>query len=119
VYEDEDNATTTKFEEAFTKLSEGLYGEDSFYRDTEESLLWEYLRRGDELSGIGGYGGVFLGLDDNGELREEVKPVPYGQRKLQYMRALPEGLLTVKETVGDPNDRRYGQPLDASNSPGG
>jgi uncharacterized protein len=111
VYEDEDNATTTKFEEAFTKLSEGLYGEDSFYRDTEESLLWEYLRRGDELSGIGGYGGVFLGLDDNGELREEVKPVPYGQRKLQYMRALPEGLLTVKETVGDPNDRRYGQPL--------
>lgn len=114
VYESEDNRTVTAFEKALRALSRGLYTEDSYYQDDDESLVWEYLRRGDELSGIGSYGGILLGFNDIGESGDLASEVRLGtatdKRELMFMRCFPEGMIRVDTTNTSPGSRRFGQP---------
>jgi hypothetical protein len=73
VYEDENSQNVTEFEEAWDNLSKQLAPEKSWYQDEEGSLVWEYLRRADEISGIGAFGVMLLGLDDGLDLRDPVE----------------------------------------------
>lgn len=73
VYEDESSKHVTDFEEAWDNLSSQLAPERSWYQDEEGSLVWEYLRRADEISGIGAFGIILLGLDDGADLRDPVE----------------------------------------------
>lgn len=72
VYEDEDGETATEFEQAWDALGRGLRGEKSKFRDEEGSAIYEYLKRADELSGIGSFGVVLLGFDDGLPLSQPV-----------------------------------------------
>lgn len=63
--EDADPTTTTAFEKAWDELPQNLDGEQSWFKDTEMSSIWEYLRIADELSGIGFFGILLLMVDDN------------------------------------------------------
>jgi hypothetical protein len=70
VYEDEDPDVVTTFEEAWDELGQGLRSDRSFYQDEAGSPVWEYLLRADELSGVGQYGAILLGLNDGLPLNE-------------------------------------------------
>ncbi len=79
VYDDEDPDKTTKFEEAWDALgktlSSGSMGSRSWHGQEQGSPVWEYLRRADELSGIGHFGIVLLGIDDGRNLQDPVDGV--------------------------------------------
>ena len=77
VYEDEDPDTATEFEERWDEVGKNLLGPNSKYQDEAGSPIWEYLSRADVLSGIGQYGVILLGLDDDngGDLRNPVAGV--------------------------------------------
>ncbi len=78
VYEDESSDISTPFEEAWDNLAQQLRGEQSYFKDDEGHPVWEYLRRADELSGIGHFGIILLGLDDGKDLREPVDGMEIG-----------------------------------------
>lgn len=64
IYEIEDPAIITPFERDWRMLGRQIKGEKSWYRDEEGSPVLAAFRDLDELSGIGRYGVMFLGLDD-------------------------------------------------------
>ena len=64
IYEDEDVNVTTAFEKAWNDLPSQLGGAVSYYRQEKGSPIWEITQRVDELSGIGQYGVLLLGIDD-------------------------------------------------------
>jgi hypothetical protein len=70
VFESKDTKDKTAFEEAWDKLGGDLGGEQSWYKDEEYSPIWEYLMRADVLCGIGQYGCIFLGIDDDRDLSQ-------------------------------------------------
>lgn len=72
VYESDDAETNTPFEEAWDKLGQTLRG-GSKYQDENGSIIWEYLKRGDELSRIGHFGVILLGINDGQMLEQPVK----------------------------------------------
>lgn len=82
IFEDEDSKNVTEFERAWDNLGRQLSPERSWYEDEEGSLVWEYLRRADEVSGIGAFGVMLLGLDDGADLRDPVE----GAVSDKYMR---------------------------------
>jgi hypothetical protein len=69
VYEDEDSDNVTDFEQAWDDLGKGLRGK-SWHNQEKGSSIWEYLARIDELSGIGTFGVILLGIDDGRLLNE-------------------------------------------------
>lgn len=68
VYEDENPEVVTPFEQAWADLSRTLRGQQSYFVGKEANPIWEYLRRADEISGVGRYGVLLLGLDDGLDL---------------------------------------------------
>ncbi len=84
VYEDEDEANVTAFEQAWDDLGKTLAanGGTSWHQDELGSPVWSYLRRADILSRIGQFGVLFMGFDDGQDLS---MPVPGSVE-------LPEGL---------------------------
>lgn len=72
VYETEDPAQYTPFEQAFDNLGRSLSVGTSYYADDEGSRVWEYLQRADSLSRIGQFGIILLGIDDGKNLQEPV-----------------------------------------------
>lgn len=114
VFETEDVEEETEFEKAWNELSQSM-ARRSWFNSKEKNPIWEYLHRVDVLSGIGHFGLLLLGIDDDGkDLREpiEIKENPsYAvQRKLIYLRALDESLVTVVRYEEDKQNPRYGQP---------
>lgn len=67
VFEDSEAETSTPFEIAWDDLGRSLR-EGSYFQDEEGSAIWEYLYRVDEMSGIGSYGILLLGLNDGQRL---------------------------------------------------
>lgn len=96
VYESEEADEVTDFEAAWDALGQDLTEEEeSWYQDEAGSLVWEYMRRADEMSGIGSYGVILMGFSDDGaDLSQPVKPAKYreGGRSLTYLRCFPEYL---------------------------
>ena len=111
VFEDENKETETAFEEAWMELGRELGGE-SWYEDDECNPVYEALERADQLSGIGHYGVLLLGLDDGKELYEPAEP-RRGQ-KLLFLRAFDETLAQITRYENDPNNSRFGYPVEYS-----
>lgn len=75
VYEDEDEETETGFEEDWADLPNQIRG-NSWYEDTSQTVIWEYLRRLDELARIGRFGVLLIGFSDGEALYQAVDGVP-------------------------------------------
>lgn len=86
--------------------------------DNPETNPWHFLHRVDELSGIGHYGLLMLGLSDGKALDRPVTGVgrdgkPDGSEKdldLLYLRAFSEDLVQVVDFEQDPTNPRFGRP---------
>ena len=109
VYESEEADEVTAFEQGWKDLGCNLRGK-SWYQDEEGSPIWEYLHRIDELSGIGRYGVLLLGLGDGRELYEPVETAE--GMKLLYLRAFDESLVSIVNHEKDRANPRYGQPIE-------
>lgn len=82
---------------------------------------FHYLERADEMSGIGRFGILLLGIDDGKALDQPVDGIDEkGQkvtrtsdksRNLLYLRVFPEYLVTVQEVEKDPNNPRFNEPI--------
>lgn len=116
VYDSEDGETNTPFEQAWDGLSAQLKTEKSYSNQESGSSVWEYLKRVDELSGVGRYGVLFLGLNDLKEGEQpskpaEFKPTDKPTKKVMFLRAFPEHLAKVTQYDQDLLSPRYGQPV--------
>jgi len=118
VYEDEDSDSVTEFEEAWDALCRGLRGR-SWYQGEEGNPVWEALRRADELSGVGHYGLLLLGLDDGKPLSEpagnlddqgELNGKLGKGRRLLFLREFDESLVAIIATESNQASPRYGLP---------
>jgi hypothetical protein len=77
-----------------------------------------FLKRIDQLSGIGNYGVLLLGVSDGKELNEPIdgieEDIPdeleQGKYKLLYLRAFSHGHVEISQTEWRTDNRRYGQP---------
>ena len=106
VFEDEDGERETEFEKAFDAL---LREEGSKYQEKEESPVWQYLTRLDVVSGIGSFGLLLLGFNDEKDsLADEVKKG--GDLKLLWLQTYDESLITVSAWDEDVSSERYLQP---------
>lgn len=118
VYEKEKATAETDFELAWKDLGDSLRGGSKF--KGEGSPIWEYLARADELSGIGHFGVILLGLDDGKDLREPAEGIDAAgrptaarpTRKLLFMRVFDESLVQISRFETDPSNPRYGQPVE-------
>lgn len=103
--EDNEDPEDTEFEKAWTKLA-------------DEKNLLHFLHRIDELSGIGRFGVMLLGLSDGEELSKPVdgiseKGVVTGRStplELMYLRVFDEAVVKIKSTEGDKTNPRFGKP---------
>lgn len=111
VFEDEDIETETEFEKAWKELPKSLAVQSmqSWFKQEEGSPIWEYLRRADELSGIGTFGVILIGLNDSLDLNEEA--VPHKGQEIIFIRTFAEGQVTVNRFDEDINSPRFGKPL--------
>jgi len=88
------------------------------WKDLERDIkAWSYLCKADELSGIGQFGVILLGMDDGGELDQPVEgidergeKVGEAQHQLFYLRVFGEDSVTVKDTEVDRSNPRFGHP---------
>lgn len=115
IIEDEESDERTPFEEAWDKVGRGLLSpiNESYFKDDQLNPIWEYLVRGDILSGIGHFGVLLLGLDDGLELQEPAEFTPGTEvtRKLTFIRAFDESLVDITAYDQDVNSPRFGQPV--------
>jgi hypothetical protein len=107
VRENED-PKATEFEEAWMELE-------------EEKQLWSNLMKADELSGIGKFGIVLLGLNDGKTLDKPVEGIDEkGEKvgnieyKLLYIRVFSEAEVSVKTIEKDVRNPRFGKPTSYS-----
>lgn len=104
VYEGEE-PSETEFESALKDLD-------------EQRLLWHFMGRADELSGVGRFGILLLGLDDGQPLNMPADGInERGERdgnpsaKLLYLRAFDESVVTIASSEQDRTNPRFGFPL--------
>jgi len=105
IFETEDQSETA-FEKAWTELQ-------------DKHNLYHFLHRIDELSGIGRFGILLLGLSDGKPLSEPVAELDSegnlkgtaGKLKLLYLRAFDESAVTIKTREIDIHSPRYGLPV--------
>jgi hypothetical protein len=125
VYEDESTENVTAFEEAWDGLGRMLQGEDSYYQDEAGSPVWEYLKRVDELSGIGQFGVLLFGFNDGRPLNSpaygvDVRDVP-GKGVIREGVFSPETVVQdgpVRASVPEGTDAQYYQGLYQAGLPG-
>jgi hypothetical protein len=108
VYEREDPGSLTQFERDWKDLGMSLNPEEGYYQDERGSLIWEALKRVDELCGIGRYGVLFLGIDDGKPLDQ---PVDRNRKnKLNYVTPLSEVHARILTSEMDMASKRFGHP---------
>lgn len=110
IFESEDQNVDTPFEKAFADLPKQLQ-DGSYYQPSEPSEgspVWDMLSKADILSGIGQYGGIFLGFDDGKDLNKPVKAKT--GRKLLFMQPLDANRMRVNKFNHDVTSPRYGAP---------
>lgn len=103
VFETEDESET-EFEQAFGRMK-------------NERQPWHYLARIDELSGIGRFGILLIGIDDGKGLNipvdgvnEKGEKTGTSEHKLIYLKAFDESVVKVKAREADIANPRYGLP---------
>jgi len=107
VRENED-PKATPFEEAWIELE-------------QERQVWSYLAKVDDISGIGRFGILLLGLNDGKKLSEPVAGInEQGEKegnqqwKLLYLRAFSEAEVSIKEIEKKSTNPRFGKPISYS-----
>lgn len=112
LFEDEDVEVETEFELRWKELDQQLRGK-SWFNQEEGSLVWNYLQRVNEESGIGSYGVLLLGVNDGKPLKEELE---FGKtkRKLLFLRVFDESLARITKFETDESSPRFGQPVEYS-----
>lgn len=105
---DSDAVDDTQFVKDWEQLANGR-----FTIDSEMLGIFHYLTRLDIRSGIGGYGGLFLGLNDSAASAadELVQGSARGLDALLYLTVFDEGQMTIDKTDEDTASPRYGLPL--------
>ena len=96
---------TTDFEQAFEDIN-------------DEHNLLHYMARVDELSGIGAYGLMLIGLNDAKELKEPVDGItddPTSKASKQdleitFIRVFDQSQVRISKFNADPKSRRFGYP---------
>lgn len=78
VFEDESSKKPTEFEDGWDELGSRVTntGTKSWHKDEKGSSLWSLILRADELSGIGSFGLILLGIDDGKLLQDPADGVP-------------------------------------------
>lgn len=111
VFETANSTAETPFEMAIRDLNKSLKGK-SWHNDEEGGLIWNYMERLDELSGIGSFGVMLAGIDDGLPLDEPYEPAPgpTAKRNLKYLRVFDESQVTITGWDNDPNSDRFGYP---------
>ena len=97
IQDDKDSENDTEFEKAWKKLE-------------KEKHLYSVMKRADVMAGIGQFGIIFLGLSDVADDAGQAQLV-IGKPTLEYARPFAQGSVTVKTTVSDTKDKRFGLPL--------
>lgn len=104
IYETEDS-NETEFEKEWNELQTKMN-------------LFHYLQRIDELSGIGRYGIILLGIDDGNELNIPIEGInEYGQKegnsqyKLLYVRVFDESVVEIVSREMNIQSPRYNLPV--------
>lgn len=105
-YETEDNRKTTYEREL-----------EQFVADHD---LWYWCQQLDEISGIGHFGIMVIGVDDGREMHEPIEGISdeedllpgyvWKQRKINYLMPYDESSVTIDEYNTDPSSKRYMQP---------
>ncbi len=107
LFEKEDEIITP-FEEKWAQLN-------------KECHAWSFLDRVDELSGIGSFGILFLGLADGGDpstpapgIGEDGRAIEgvTAENELLFLRAFDQTAVTITRYQTDFNNPRHGQPLE-------
>lgn len=77
VYEDEGTSVETPFEKKWKEIGRSLISSKSKFKGEQNkgNPIWEYLRRADIMSGIGRYGVLLIGTNDNKPLSAPVDGV--------------------------------------------
>ena len=121
IFENEDGDTLTAFEQARDDLSRNLRNESWYQSDSDEEgdPVWSMLQLVDELSGIGEYGVLLLGLEGDEDLSSPANGVDErGRRKgkpsnqLVYLRAYDQTKARIARYETDRSNPRYGLPVE-------
>lgn len=107
VFQSRDPTLTTAFERRLNRI---VY----------EHNLWGILAKLDEVTGIGSYGGMLIGIDDGLRLNQPIENVgkdglPLDKKKkkeveITYLRIVDESDIRIKEVERDTSSPRYGLP---------
>ncbi len=105
IYETEDMKKTTAFEVALEEMKNNLN-------------IFTHLQTADEISGVSEYGVVLLGFDDGNPLSTAVFSyrsngridTRFKNRKLLYLRAIPQRHAAIRTFETNPASPRYGLP---------
>ncbi len=89
----ENEKKPTKFETEWTDL-------------VKAKKVFHFLEKGDRLTGIGRYGVLFLGFNDNKSIEQPVEKAS----ELIYLNCYHEGDVEIKQFEKDPKNPRFNQP---------
>ena len=123
IFEVENAKSKTAFELAIDTVGNGLRGR-SWLKAENANPLFEYLRRADELSGIGQYGIILIGVNDGKPLNlpcdgvdvqgfmqtsKAKRPV---EKKLLFLQTFDQSSATITKVEMDPSNVRFGMPTE-------
>lgn len=103
VFEDHDEKTKTPFEMSWAMIGRQLLG--GWYKDEKGSPFWEICRRADEMSRIGSYGVILIGVNDGGALHEPVKDMIDLQGNIDFIRNSDGKRMTLNEITTNFNPK--------------
>lgn len=115
VFEVPDEDRTTPFEEAWANLPKQLYIEDSWCADERGSLIWQKIRQADIEAGVGEYGIIVIGINDNKDLSEPAELYtgtrnPSKLTELLFLQSFPQKYAKIAAVEKDRTSRRQGWP---------
>lgn len=112
VYEDDDETNETEFEKAIHELDKNLStGFENWHDDPDMvgSNIWYYLKKLDILSGIGAYGVLLFGLNDNADYSQPV-------RGMEEINSTPSDMFPDRYNDKEKKDKKTGDVKFASST---
>ena len=122
VYETENPEDQTQFEMNWRDLGRYL-GEESWYQSDNNSAIWPYCAQVDRESGVGSFGGLLIGVDDEKSLEEPLEGIEQAtkgkarllnegkkSRELIYLRVFRQRDIRISDYDRNSHSPRYMQP---------
>lgn len=113
IYEIESSKAQTPFEISIENISSRLTSEPGYYKDEENIGFMECLIRSDITAGIGRFGIILIGINDNKDLSEPVDIAPSttgALDRLTFLRVFDESLVKITSRETNRFSPRWGQP---------